>query len=26
VLTHQNGELQDDASILLARWAGERRP
>jgi hypothetical protein len=25
VLTHQNGELQDDASILLACWTGNRR-
>jgi hypothetical protein len=24
VLTHQNGMLQDDASILLARWTGDR--
>jgi hypothetical protein len=24
VLTHQNGILQDDASILLARWTGDR--
>ena len=25
VLTHQNGVLQDDASILLACWTGDRR-
>jgi hypothetical protein len=24
VLSHQNGELQDDASILLASWSGDR--
>jgi serine phosphatase RsbU (regulator of sigma subunit) len=24
VLAHQNGELQDDASILLACWSGDR--
>ena len=24
VLTHQNGNLQDDATILLARWTNPR--